>query len=145
MSCDVFKTILCKNIFNSLDILSSTHDFQIWSSGQFYTTTYLNISLKLPPKFWDVYMSMLIIFLQKPSDVLWKIWVNQPIFHSGPTWWFVQQLYFKLLLYPWFLFLLVVLPAKPLSPEEWTHWRIFSACNHALFFLSKTDVLQNLH
>ena len=100
---------------------------------------------KTSTKFWDVNMSMLINFLQKPSVVLWNIWVNQPLFHSGPTWWVVQQLYFKLLLYPWFLFLLVVLPAKPLSPRGWTHWSNSSSCNHAQFFLSWFEVLQNLH
>ena len=145
MSCDVFKTLLCKNIFHSLDILSSTPSFQIWSSGQFCTTTYLNISLKLLPKFWDVNRSILINFLQKPSDVLWKIWVNHPHLHSGPTWWIVLQLYFDLLLLLWFLFLLVALPAKTLSPRGWTHWSNSSSCNHALFFLSKSEDLQNLH
>ena len=43
------------------------------------------------------------------------------------------------------LFLLVALPTKPLSPGEWTHWRILSACNETSFFLPKTVVLQNLH
>ena len=145
MSCDVFKSLLCKNIFCSLEILSSTTSFQIWSSGQFCTTTYLNISLKLPQKLWDVNRSILFIFMQKPTCVLWKIWVNHPHFHSGPTWWFVLQPYFNLLLYPWLFFLLIDRPAKPLSPGEWTHWRILSACNHAFFFLSKTEDLQNLH
>ena len=145
MSCDVSKPLLCKNIFHLLDILSSTQGFQIWSSGQFCTTTYLNVSLKLLPKFWDVSRSILFHFMQKPSDVLWKYWVNQPHFHSGPIWWFVLQLYFNLLLLLWFLFLLVALPARTLSPTGWTHWRNYSTCNHALFFLSKTELLQNLH
>ena len=83
--------------------------------------------------------------MQKPSDVLWKIWVNQPLFHSGPVWWFELQLYFILLWCPWPFSLLVALPSKPLSPEEWTHWRFWSACNKPFFFLSKTGVLQNLH
>ena len=43
MSCDVLKSLLCKNIFHSLDILSSTPSFQIWSREQFCTTTPLNI------------------------------------------------------------------------------------------------------
>ena len=43
------------------------------------------------------------------------------------------------------LFLLINHRAKPLSPGEWTHWRILSACNETFFFLSKTEVLQNLH
>ena len=42
-------------------------------------------------------------------------------------------------------FLLVALPTKPLSPGEWTLWRILSACNETFFFLSKTVVLLNLH
>ena len=125
--------------------LSSASNFQIWSREQFYTTTYLNISLKLPPKFWDVNMTMLINFLQKPSDVLWKIWVNHPHLHSGPTWWIVLQLSFNLLLLLWFLFPLVALLARTLSPRGWTHWSNSSTCNHALFFLSRTEVLQNLH
>ena len=145
MSCDVFKTLLCKNIFHSLDILSSTPNIQIWSSRLFCTTTYLNTSLKLLPKFWDVSRSILFHFMQKPSDVLWKYWVNQPHFHSGPIWWFVLQLYFNLLLLLWFLFLLVVLPAKPLSPSAWTHWEIIGPCIDVFYLLSRTEVLQNLH
>ena len=116
-------------LIHSFDILSSTLGFQIWSSGQFYTTTYLNISLKHPPKLWDVNRSIWFNFMQKPSYILWKIWVIQPNFISGPTWWFVLQPYFNLLLYPWFFFLLVVLPTKPLSPGAWTHWNIFGPWN----------------
>ena len=145
MSCDVSKSLLCKEIFISFNILSSIPNFQIWSSGHFYTTTYLNISLKLPPKFWDVNMSMLINFLQKPSVVPWKIWVNQPLFHSGSTWWFVQQLYFKLLLCPWFFYLLVVLHTKPLRPGACMHWIIFGSWSDAICLLSRIEFLQNLH
>ena len=145
MTSDVSKSLLCKKIFLSFNILSSIPNFQIWSSGHFYTTTYLNISLKLPPKFWDVNMSMLINFLQKPSVVPWKIWVNQPLFHSGSTWWFVQQLYFKLLLYPWFFYLLVVLHTKPLRPGACTHWIIFGSWSDAICLWSRIEFLQNLH
>ena len=52
---------------------------------------------------------------------------------------------FYFTLVPLNFFLLVALPTKPLSPGEWTHWRILSACNETFFFLSKTVVLQNLH
>ena len=65
MSGGVFKSLLCKNICCSLEILSSTTSFQIWSSGQFCTTTYLNVYLKLPPKLWDVNRSILFNFMQK--------------------------------------------------------------------------------
>ena len=41
-------------------------------------------------------------------------------------------------------FLLVALPTKPLSLGEWTHWRILSACNETIFFLSKTEVFAKL-
>ena len=52
---------------------------------------------------------------------------------------------FYFTLVPMSLFQLVALPSKPLSPEEWTHWRFVSACNKPFFFLSKTGVLQSLH
>ena len=34
---------------------------------------------------------------KKTKDVLWKIWVDQPLLHSGLNWWFVLQPYFSLL------------------------------------------------
>ena len=40
--------------------------------------------------------------------------------------------------------LLVVHPTIPLSPGEWTHWRISSACNDSFQFLPKTGFLRNL-
>ena len=52
MSCEVSPSLLCKNIFWSLEILSSTSIFQIWSSRHFCTTTHLNISLKILPSVW---------------------------------------------------------------------------------------------
>ena len=52
---------------------------------------------------------------------------------------------FLLALWPLIFLMLVVHLAKPLSPGEWTDWMTLSACNHAFFFLSKTEVLQNLH
>ena len=132
-----FKSLLCKKIFHSLDILSSASNFQIWSREQFYTTTYLNISLKPLPKFWLVGRSILFHFVQKPSDVLWKIWVNQPHFHSGPTWWFVQQPYFCLPFCPWYFLLLIAHPTKPLCPGGWAHWNIFGSWNNAIYLLSR--------
>ena len=100
---------------------------------------------KTSTKIRGVSRSILFNLMQKPIDVLWKFWVNQPHLHSGPTWGFVLQPYFYLLFYPWLFFLLVVVPTKPLSPRDWTHWSIFGTWYHALFFLSKTEVLQNLH
>ena len=52
---------------------------------------------------------------------------------------------FHFALVPMSFFLLEALPIKPLSPGDWTHWRILSACNETIFLLSKTGVLQNLH
>ena len=141
----MFLDHFCAKIsFSHLEILSFSPSFQIWSSLHFCTTTYLNISLKLPPKLGDVSRSILFIFMEKPSYVLWKIWVNQPHFHSGPTWWFILQPYFNLPFYPWFFFLLIDHSTKPLSPGEWTHWSIFGPWNYAFSFcpemvLSKTS------
>ena len=145
MSCDVFKSLLCKNIFHSWNILSPTLNFSSLVQSAFCTTTYLNISLKLLPKLGEVSRSLLFHFVQKPIYVLWKIWVNQPHLQSGPTWWFVQQPYFCLPSGPWFLFLLVVLPDKPLSPGACTHWITFGSWNNAIYLLSRIEVLQNLH
>ena len=145
MSCDVFKSILCKNIFHSLIILSPTLNFSSLVQSAFCTTTYLYIHLKLLPKLREVSRSLLSLFVQKTNYVLWKIWVNQLHLHSGPTCWFVQQPCFCLLFSPWSFLLLVALPSKALSPGEWTHWRFLSACYKPFFFLSKTVVLQNLH
>ena len=136
MSCDVFKSLLCKNIFYSCNILSSASIFLLWSRVQFCTTTLLNISFWPPPKLWDVGSSIWFNLMQKPSDVIWKFWVKQPHLHSGPTWWFVQQPYSCLLFSSWFFFLLVVHPY---------HWFILGSWNNAFFFLSRIEVLQNLH
>ena len=124
MSCDVFKSLLCKNIFHSWNILSPT-----LVQSAFCTTTYLNISLKLIPKLREVSWSLLFHFVQKPIYVLWKIWVNQPHLHSGPTWWFVQQPCFYLLFNPWSFLLLIVPHVKPLSPGACTFWIILQWIN----------------
>ena len=41
--------------------------------------------------------------------------------------------------------LLIAHPTKPLSPGGFTHWSIFVSWNNAIYLLSKTEVLQNLH
>ena len=145
MSCDVFKSLLCKNIFHSWNILSPALNFSSLVQSAFCTTTYLNISLKLLPKLREVSRSILFHFVQKPIYVLWKIWVNQPHLHSGPTWWFVQQPCFYLLFNPWLFLLLVVPHVKPLSPGACTFWIIFGSWNNVIYFLSRIEVLQNLH
>ena len=141
MSCDVFKSLLCKNIFHSWNILSPALNFSSLVQSTFCTTTYLNISLKLLPKLREVSRSLLFHFVQKPIYVLWKIWVNQPHLHSGPTGWFVQQPYFCFLFNPWLFLLLVVPHVKPLSPGACTFWIIFGAWNNVIYFQSRIKVL----
>ena len=141
MSCDVFKSLLCKNIFHSWNILSSTLNFSSLVQSAFCTTTYLNIHLKLLPKLREVSRSLLFLFVQKPNYVLWKIWVNQLHLHSGPTCWFVQQPCFCLLFSPWLFILLVVPHVKPLSPGACTFWIIFGSWNNVIYFLSRIEVL----
>ena len=142
----MFLDHFCAKIpFSHLEILSFSPSFQIWSSLHFCTTTYLNISLKLPPKLGDVSRSILFNFMQKPTGVLWKIWAKHPLLLSGPVWYFLLQPYFNLPFYPWFFFLLIDHSTKPLSPGDWTHWSIFGPCNNALFILSRFGFLKNLH
>ena len=132
MSCDVFKTLLCKNIFHSLDILSSTPGFQIWSSGQFCTTTYLNILLKILPSVWGC-QEMHIIQLHAKTQCCSLKNLSESTsssFCSSLVICTATLFYFALV--PMSFFLLIVLPTKPLSPGDWTHWSIFSACNDSL-------------
>ena len=142
----MFLDHFCAKIsFSHFEILSFSPSFQIWSSLHFCTATYLNISLKLPPKLGDVSRSILFIFVQKPTNVLWKIWAKHPLLLSGPDWPFLLQLQFLLLYCPWFFFLLIVHPTKPLSPGDWTHWNIFCPWNNVIYSLSRIEILLNLH
>ena len=145
MSCEVSTSLLCKKIFWSLEILSSTSIFQIWSSRYFCTTTYLNIFLKILPSVWWC-QEMHIIQLHAKTQ--WCSLKNLSESTSSSFWSSLvicTATLFYFTLVPLNFFLLVALPAKPLSPGEWSHWRILSACNETFFFLSKTVVLQNLH
>ena len=132
MSCEFSPSLLCKNIFWSLEILSSTSIFQIWSSRYFYTTTHLNISLKFLPRVWRCQW-MHTIHLQAKTQ--WCSLENL----SGSTpfaFWFnlmictATLIFFALVTLSFFL--LVALPTKPLSTGDWTLWHIFGACNVSL-------------
>ena len=145
MSCDVSTSLLSKNIFWLLEILNSTSTFQIWSSRHFCTTTYLNIPLKILPSVWRC-QQMHIIQLHAKSQCccLKDLSVSTSFsFWSSLVICTATLFYFNLVTLSFFL--LEALPAKPLSPGEWTHWGILSACNEPFFFLSKTVALQNLH
>ena len=145
MSCEVSTSLLCKNIFWLLEILSPTSTFQIWSSRYFCTTTYLNIPLKILPSVWGCQLMLITQPHAKTQycslknlsgSTSFAFWSNLVICTA-------TLVYFALV--PMSFFMLVAFPTKPLSPGEWTHWRILSACNETFFFLSKTEVLQNLH
>ena len=68
MSCKVSPSLLCKNILWSLEILSSTSIFPIWSSRHFCTTTHLNISLKILPSIWGCQWMHIIHFYAKTHE-----------------------------------------------------------------------------
>ena len=145
MSCDVSTSLLCKNIFWPLEILSSASTFQIWSSRYFCTTTYLNIPLKILPSVWRCQQMHIIQLYAKTH---WCSLKNlrkssSSLFWSSLVICTATLFYFALVTLSFFL--LINHPAKPLSPGEWTHWRIFSACNESLQFLPKTGFLKNLH
>ena len=145
MSCDVSTSLLCKNIFWLLGILSSTSTFQIWSSRHFCTTTYLNIPLKILPSVWRCQQMPIIQLYAKTH------WCSLKKLRESSSSSFCSSLVIctATLIYfapvPMSFFLLIVLPTKPLSPGDWTHWSIFSACNDSLQFLPKTGFLKNLH
>ena len=145
MSCDVPTSLLCKNTSWPLEILSSTPTFPIWSSGHFCTTTHLNISLKILPSVWRCQWMHTIHLQAKTQWCSLKNLSESTSFSFWPSLviWTATLFYFAPM--PMTFFLLLTLPSKPLSPGEWTHWRIVSACNKPFFFLSKTGVLQNLH
>ena len=145
MSCDVSTSLLCKDIFWLLEILSSSSSFQIWSSRHFCTTTYLNIPLKILPSVWRCQQMHIIQLYAKThwcslkylsESTSFSFWSNLVICTATLNYLALVTLSF---------FPLINHPAKPLSPGEWTHWRIFSACNESLQFLPKTGFLKNLH
>ena len=113
-----------------------------WVSLQY---TYLNISLKILPSVWRCQWMPTI---QLYAKIQWCSLKNLSVSTSFSFWSSLvictATLFYFALVHLSF-FLLIVLPTKPLSPGDWTHWRILSACNGTFFFLSKTEVLQNLH
>ena len=145
MSCDVSTSLLCKNIFWLLEILSSTSIFQIWSSRYFCTTTYLNILLKIFPSVWRCQWMLIMQLHAKTQCCSMKDLSESSSFTVWSSLVICTATLFYLALVPMSFFLPLALPAKPLRPGGWTHWRILSACNEPLFFLAKTEVLQNLH
>ena len=145
MSCKVSPSLLCKNILWSLEILSSTSIFPIWSSRHFCTATHLNILQKILPSVWRCQWMYTI---QKEAKTQWCSLKNLSESSPFPFWpnlviCTATPFYFALV--PLSFFLLIVLLSKPLSPGDWTHWSIFGPCNNALHFLSRTEDLQNLH
>ena len=132
MSCEVSTSLLCKNIFWLLEILSSTSIFQIWSSRYFCTTTYLNILLKILPSVWWC-QEMHIIQLHAKTQCCSLKNLSESTsssFWSSLVICTATLFYFALV--PMSFFLLIVLPTKLLSPGDWTHWHIFGACNDSL-------------
>ena len=145
MSCDVSTSLLRKNIFWLLEILSATSTFQIWSSRYFCTTTYLNIPLKILPSVWRCQQMHMIQLYAKTHVYSLKDLSKPSSFTLWPSLAFSTATLIYFALVPMSFFLLVVLPTKPLSPREWTHWSIFGACNDSLQFLPKSGFLKILH
>ena len=145
MSCDGSTSLLCKNTFLPLEILSPSPTFPIWSSRHFCTATLLNISLKILPSVWRCQW-MHTIHLQAKTQCCslenlsgsasFAFWSNLVI---------CTATIFFLALVTLGFFLLVALSTKLLSPGDCAHWRFWNACFKPFFFLSKTRVLQNLH
>ena len=145
MSCDVSTSLLCKNTFWPLEILSSTPTFPIWSSRHFCTTTRLNISLKILPSVWRCQQIHIIQFYAKTHWCSLKNLSKSSSFALWSSWVFSTATLFCIARVPLRSFLLIVHPAKPLRPGEWTHWNTFGPCNNSLYFLSRFGFLKNLH
>ena len=145
MSYDVSTSLLCKNIFCSLEILSSTSTFQIWSSKYFCTTTYLNISLKILPSVWRCQQMHIIQLYAKTHWCSLKYLSESTSFSFWSSLVICTATIFYLALVALGFILLIDHSTKPLSPGDWTHWSIFGPCNNALHFLSRIEDLQILH
>ena len=145
MSCDVSTSLLCKNIFWSLEILSSTSTFQIWSSRHFCTTTYLNIPLKILPSVWRCQQMHIIQLHAKTQCCSMK---NLSESTSSSFWSSLvicTATIFYLALVALGLILLVDHSTKPLSPGFGNHLIIFGPYINDLYFLSRFGFLRNLH
>ena len=144
MSCEVPTSLLCKNIFWLLEfelyINFSNLVQQVFLHYNLFKYFSKNSSkcLVMPG---DAYNSTScknpVMFFENLSEsTSSSFWSNLVICTATPF-------YFALV--PLSFFLLIVLPTKPLSPGDWTHWSIFGACNDSLQFLPKTGFLKNLH
>ena len=132
MSCEVSTSLLCKNILWSFEILSSRSIFQIWSSRYFCTTTYLNILLKILPSVWRCQWMLIMQLHAKTQWCSLKYLSESTSFSFWSSLVICTATLFYFALVPMSFFLLIVLPTKPLSPGDWTHWSIFGACNDSL-------------
>ena len=132
MSCEVPTSLLCRNILWSFEILSSTSILQIWSSRHFCTTTYLNILLKILPSVWGCQEMHIIQLHAKTQWCSLKDLSESTSFPFRSSLMICTATLFYFALVPLIVFLLIVLPTKLLSPGDWTHWSIFSACNVSL-------------
>ena len=145
MSCDGPTSLLYKNTFWPLEILSSSPTFRIRFSRHFCTTTHLNISLKILPSVWRWQWMHTIHLLAKTQWCSLENLSESPSFAFWSNWVVCTATLFYFALVTLSFFLLVALPTKLLSPGDWAHWGFWSACSKPLFFLPKTGVLQNLH
>ena len=145
MSCDVSTSLLCKNTFWPLEILSSTPTFPIWSSRHFCTTTHLNISLKILPSVWRCQWMHTIHLQAKNQSCSLKNLSGSTSFAFWSKLVICTATLFFLALVTLSFFLLAALPTKLLSPGDWTHWYIFGPCKDSFSLLSRFGFLKNLH
>ena len=132
MSCDGSTSLLCKNTFWPLEILSSSPTFPIWSSRHFCTATHLNILLKILPSVWRCQWMHAIHLHATTQCCSLKNLSESSSFPFWSSLVICTATLFYFALVPLSFFLLIVLLTKLLSPGVWTHWSIFGACNDSL-------------
>ena len=98
----------------------------------FCTSTYLNIVLKILPSVWRCQWMLIMQPHAKTHECSLKNLSKSSSFALWSSLAFSTTTLIYFALVPMSFFLLVVLPTKPLSPGEWTHWSIFGSWDNNL-------------
>ena len=145
MTCDVPRSLLCKNT------LQSFGDFELYTKFsnlvQFALLHYnlFKYSFRTYTKIRGCQQEDIIQLYAKTHECSLKNLSKSSSFALWSSLAFSTTTLFYFTLVPMIFLLLINHPTKPLSPGDWTHWSIFSPCNNSLQFLPKIGFLKILH